>query len=85
MRRLEEAWRNCKTAVGAGHVNPTILDSLSETETQLATLASEAEKETGDAIEIPPDFGDVYRTHIDHLAKTLSAGEVVGLASDELQ
>ena len=82
--KLEEARKNYKTAIGAGHINPTILEGLSETEAQLAALASELEQEAGEAFEIPADLGALYRSYVDDLAQTLSAGEVVGRASDEI-
>ncbi len=84
VRRLEEARANFKTAISQGHINPTILEGLTETETRLAALIAESEQDSSNIINIPADLGALYRAHVDDLARTLSAGEVVGRASDEL-
>jgi site-specific DNA recombinase len=67
-----------------GHFNPTILEGLSETETRLATLQAEAATDAGNVVQIPRDIVALYRAHVDALAETLSGGDVVGRASDQL-
>lgn len=47
MRRLEETRANYKAAIGQGHINPTILESRTETEAQPASLAAEARRRVG--------------------------------------
>ncbi len=68
-------------SAGQGHINPTILEGLSETEARLAALKAEAEADAGNVVEIPRDIGALYRAHVDALAETLSGGDVIGRAS----
>lgn len=56
MRRLEETRANDKAAIGQGHINPTILESRTETEAQPASLAAEAAQESGNLVHLPPDL-----------------------------
>lgn len=84
IRALEAKRSNFKDATGQGHINPTILEGLSETEACLATLLADAEADAGNVAQIPTDIGALYRAHIDALAETLSGGDVIGRASDHL-
>lgn len=47
MRRLEETRANYKAAIGQGHINPTILESRTETEAQPASLAADTCRRVG--------------------------------------
>lgn len=84
IRDLEGKHLHFKEAIGQGHINPTILERLSETEARLAALKAEEEADAGNTIQIPQDIGALYRAHVDALAETLSGGDVIGRASDQL-
>lgn len=84
LRGLEQKRQRFREAIGAGHANPSIFEWLTETEDQLAVLRAEPESDAGTLIEIPEDLTALYRAHVDDLARTLSGGDVVGRASEEL-
>lgn len=84
IRSLEQKRQGFREAIGAGHANPSIFEWLTETEEQLAALRAEGEADADSAVLIPEDLSALYRAHVDDLARTLSEGEVVGRASDEL-
>ena len=83
IRDLEGKRSHFKDAIGQRHINPTILEGLSETEARLAALKAEA-ADAGNVVQIPKDIGRLYRAHADALAETLSGGDVIGRASDQL-
>lgn len=84
IRDLEGKRLHFKEAIGQGHINPTILEGLSEVEARLATLQAEAATDAGNVVQIPKDIGVLYRAHVDALAEPLSGGDVIGRASDHL-
>ncbi|WP_373429700.1 hypothetical protein [Paracoccus sp. WLY502] len=84
LRGLEQKRQGFREAIGAGHANPSLFEWLTETEEQLAALRAEVAAEAGTVIIIPEDLSVLYRAHVEDLARTLSGGEVVGRASDEL-
>ena len=45
---------------------------------------AEADSDAATLIGIPEDLTALYRAHVDDLARTLSGGDVVGRASEEL-
>jgi site-specific DNA recombinase len=57
---------------------------LSETEARLATLKAEAAADAGNIVQLPKDIVALYQAHVDTQAETLSGGDVVGRASDQL-
>ncbi len=54
------------------------------TEARLAALKAEAEADADNVVQIPKDIGALYRAHVDALAETLSGGDVIGRASDQM-
>lgn len=74
--------RTSRKQSARGHINPTILEGLSETEARLAALKAEAEADAGNVVETPRDIGALYRARVDTLAETLSGGDGIGRASD---
>lgn len=84
LRSLEQKRQGFREAIGAGHANPSIFEWLTETEQQLAALRAEAEADEGKVIQLPEDLAALYRALVERLAQTLSGGDVVGRASEEL-
>ncbi len=84
IRALEAKRSNFKVAIGQGHINPTILEGLSEVEARLAALQAEAAADAGNVVQIPAAIFALYRSYVDALTETLAGGDVIGRASDEL-
>ncbi|UXU76559.1 zinc ribbon domain-containing protein [Paracoccus sp. SMMA_5] len=84
IRSLEQKRQGFRDAIAAGHANPSLFEGLTETEAELAALRAEVAAEAGTVIALPADLGALYRAHVADLARTLSGGEVVGRASEEL-
>lgn len=85
MGELEKRRAHFKAAIGGGHLNPTILEGLTEAEDGIARLKAEAAEEESNVIPFPEDLGALYRHYVDDLARTLSDGDVVGRASEALR
>ena len=84
VRGLEQRRQGFRDAIGAGHANPSIFEWLTETEQQLAALWAEAAADEDKVIQLPEDLAALYRVYVENLACTLSGGDVIGRASEEL-
>ncbi len=84
LKALETVRLNYKQAIAEGGFSPTIQEGLTETEAEIAALKQATEAESGNVLQIPPDLGARYRAYVEDLARTLSGGDVVGRASEEL-
>lgn len=79
---LESHQANYVRAIGEGQALGTLLPALEEIERKIAAVKAKIEATRPRPVPMPDDLPARYRAHIEELAATLSADEIVERAAE---